>query len=127
MARSAERLTAECPRCGQVFETWALGAPDLDCDPELGDPLMDDFLIKRQGLSYGLELMARRPPGERLHGWLAYTLSRPAADPDLSWLPVGIICGLDRDTGKVRWPSQTRTCVVLPPSPTPAEFDTLPM
>ena len=38
MARSAERLTAECPRCGQVFETWALGAPDLDFDPELGDP-----------------------------------------------------------------------------------------
>ena len=33
---------------------------------------------------------------------LAYTLSRPAADPDLSWLPVGIICGLDRDTGKGR-------------------------
>jgi hypothetical protein len=45
-------------------------------DLELGDPLLDDFLIKRQGLSYGLELMARRPPGERLHGWLAYTLSR---------------------------------------------------
>ena len=38
MARSAERLTAECPQCGKVFETWALGAPDLDCDPELGDP-----------------------------------------------------------------------------------------
>jgi hypothetical protein len=38
MARSAERLTVECPRCGQVFETWALGTPELDCDPELGDP-----------------------------------------------------------------------------------------
>ena len=38
MARSAERLTAECPKCGQVFETWAMGAPELDCDPELGDP-----------------------------------------------------------------------------------------
>ncbi len=38
MARSAERLTVECPKCGQVFETWALGAPDLDFDPDLGDP-----------------------------------------------------------------------------------------
>ena len=38
MPRSAERLTVECSKCGQVFETWALGTPDLDCDPELGDP-----------------------------------------------------------------------------------------
>jgi hypothetical protein len=45
-------------------------------DPEFGDPLLDDFLIRRDALSYGLELMVRRPPGERLHGWLAYTLSR---------------------------------------------------
>jgi hypothetical protein len=35
---SAERLTAECSRCGQVFEMWALGTPDLDADPALGDP-----------------------------------------------------------------------------------------
>jgi DNA-directed RNA polymerase subunit RPC12/RpoP len=34
----AERLTAECTRCGKVFETWALGTPDLDADPALGDP-----------------------------------------------------------------------------------------
>lgn len=33
---------------------------------------------------------------------LAYTLSAPTADPDLSWLPVGRICGLDRSTGKGR-------------------------
>ena len=33
-----ERLTAECPRCGKVFETWAMGTPDLDADPALGDP-----------------------------------------------------------------------------------------
>ena len=33
-----ERLTAECPRCGEVFETWALGTPDVDADPALGDP-----------------------------------------------------------------------------------------
>jgi endogenous inhibitor of DNA gyrase (YacG/DUF329 family) len=38
MAAPAERITVECPRCGQVFETWALGTPDLDCDPELADP-----------------------------------------------------------------------------------------
>ena len=38
MARAAERLTVECPRCGQAFDTWALGTPDLDCDPELADP-----------------------------------------------------------------------------------------
>jgi endogenous inhibitor of DNA gyrase (YacG/DUF329 family) len=35
---SADRLTVECARCGEVFETWALGTPDLDCDPALGDP-----------------------------------------------------------------------------------------
>ena len=35
---SPERLTAECPRCGVVFETWALGTPDLEADPALGDP-----------------------------------------------------------------------------------------
>ena len=34
----AERLTAECPRCGKVFETWATGTPDIDSDPALGDP-----------------------------------------------------------------------------------------
>jgi hypothetical protein len=38
MSAPAERITVECPRCGNVFETWALGTPDLDSDPELGDP-----------------------------------------------------------------------------------------
>ena len=33
---------------------------------------------------------------------LAYTLSAPTDDPDLSWLPVGRICALDRSTGKGR-------------------------
>lgn len=33
---------------------------------------------------------------------LAYTLSAPTSEPDLSWLPVGRICGLDRSTGKGR-------------------------
>ena len=27
-----------CPKCGKVFETWELGTPDLDFDPEHGDP-----------------------------------------------------------------------------------------
>jgi TonB family protein len=39
------------------------------------DPLQDDFLVPRDALSYGVELMVRRPATERLHGWLAYTLS----------------------------------------------------
>src|SRR5678816_2960133 len=39
------------------------------------DPLADDFLIKREALSYGVELLARRPQTRRLHGWLSYTLS----------------------------------------------------
>jgi endogenous inhibitor of DNA gyrase (YacG/DUF329 family) len=38
MGSQAERLTVECPRCGQTFDTWALGTPDLDFDPERGDP-----------------------------------------------------------------------------------------
>jgi endogenous inhibitor of DNA gyrase (YacG/DUF329 family) len=38
MARSADRLTVECPRCGRVFETWAVGTPDLDFDPAGADP-----------------------------------------------------------------------------------------
>jgi hypothetical protein len=38
MSAPAERLMVECSRCGQVFETWALGTPDLDCDPALADP-----------------------------------------------------------------------------------------
>ncbi len=45
-------------------------------DPEIGNPLLEDFLVRRDALAYGLELMIRRPPGQRLHGWLSYTLSR---------------------------------------------------
>jgi hypothetical protein len=40
------------------------------------DPLYDDFLVAREALSYGVELMLRRPVSERLHGWLSYSLSR---------------------------------------------------
>jgi hypothetical protein len=47
-------------------------------DPTLvnPDPLASDFLVRRDARSYGLEVMIRRPATERLHGWLAYTLSQ---------------------------------------------------
>jgi hypothetical protein len=45
-------------------------------DPDVGDPLIDDFLTRREALSYGLEVMIRRPPTSPLYGWLSYTLSR---------------------------------------------------
>ena len=45
-------------------------------DPDNGDYLLDDFLVRRDALSYGLEVMVRRPFTSRLSGWLAYTLSR---------------------------------------------------
>jgi hypothetical protein len=39
------------------------------------DPLADDFLIQREALSYGVEILARRALTRRLHGWISYTLS----------------------------------------------------
>lgn len=39
------------------------------------NPMADDFLVRRDALSYGAEVMIRRPVNERLYGWLAYTLS----------------------------------------------------
>lgn len=45
-------------------------------DPDSGDYLVNDFLVRRDALSYGLEIMLRRPFTSRLSGWLAYTLSR---------------------------------------------------
>lgn len=46
-----------------------------DPAPRRPDPLADDFLIDRDALSYGLELLIRRPQLQRLHGWISYTLS----------------------------------------------------
>jgi len=43
--------------------------------PSHPDPLSDDFLINREAVSYGLELLIRRPVSRRLYGWLSYTLS----------------------------------------------------
>ncbi|HEY8926980.1 MAG TPA: hypothetical protein VIU64_21505, partial [Polyangia bacterium] len=42
---------------------------------QTADPFADDFLVPRQALSYGVELLVRRAATERLHGWLSYTLS----------------------------------------------------
>lgn len=40
------------------------------------DPESPDLLEPRQGESYGLEVMLRRPMRHKLYGWLSYTLSR---------------------------------------------------
>jgi len=40
------------------------------------DGLASDLLVRRDARSYGVELLLRRPASERLHGWLAYTLSQ---------------------------------------------------
>ena len=40
------------------------------------DLLASDFLVRRDARSYGAELLIRRPASERLHGWLAYTISQ---------------------------------------------------
>jgi hypothetical protein len=44
-----------------------------------------DFLEMRPGRGYGVELLLRRPDSERLHGWLAYTLSRSERQVDGVW------------------------------------------
>jgi hypothetical protein len=43
--------------------------------PSDPDPLASDFLVRRDAVSYGVELLARRPLTKRLHGWISYTLS----------------------------------------------------
>ena len=40
------------------------------------DPEAPDLLEPREGQSYGVEVMLRRPMKHKLYGWLAYTLSR---------------------------------------------------
>ncbi len=39
----------------------------------------------RPGRGYGLEVLLRRPDSERLHGWLAYTLSHSQRQVDGVW------------------------------------------
>jgi DNA-directed RNA polymerase subunit RPC12/RpoP len=38
VSQPAQRIAVECPNCGHCFGDWALGAPELACDPQLGDP-----------------------------------------------------------------------------------------
>jgi hypothetical protein len=40
------------------------------------DPEAPDLLEPREGRSYGIEVMVRRPMKHKFYGWLAYTLSR---------------------------------------------------
>src|SRR5205814_10420543 len=42
----------------------------------LAEPETAPLVEVRDGRSYGLEVMLRRPAGKRLYGWLAYTLSK---------------------------------------------------
>jgi hypothetical protein len=74
------------------------------------DPEARDLLEPREGESYGLELMIRRPMKHKLYGWLAYTLSRSLRVVD------GIIVPSDWDQRHIvnlvvgyRWPRNYST------------------
>ncbi len=76
------------------------------------DPQTRDLLQPREGESYGLELMLRRPMRHRLYGWLAYTLSRSVRRVD------GIVVPSDWDQRHIvnlvvgyRWPRNYSTSV----------------
>ena len=76
----------------------------------LPDPQAGDLLEMREGESYGLELMIRRPMKHRLYGWLAYTLSRSLRVVD------GLIAPSDWDQRYIlnlvvgyRWPRNYST------------------
>jgi hypothetical protein len=73
------------------------------------DP-QSNLLEPREGQSYGLELMLRRPMKHKLYGWLAYTLSRSLRVVD------GIIVPSDWDQRHIvnlvvgyRWPHDYST------------------
>jgi hypothetical protein len=74
------------------------------------DPEASDLLEPREGASYGLEVMIRRPMKHKLYGWLAYTLSRSLRVVD------GIIVPSDWDQRHIlnlvvgyRWPRNYST------------------
>jgi hypothetical protein len=74
------------------------------------DPQARDLLEPREGESYGLEIMIRRPMKHKLYGWLAYTLSRSLRVVD------GIIVPSDWDQTHIlnlvlgyRWPRNYST------------------
>lgn len=63
-------------------------------------------LTRLDGTAYAAE-PAWSPDGRTL----AYTLARPTNDPDLPWLPIGIICGIDRASGAGRLLAHTTSPV----------------
>jgi hypothetical protein len=74
------------------------------------DPEASDLLEPREGESFGLEVMIRRPMKHKLYGWLAYTLSRSQRVVD------GIIVPSDWDQRHIlnlvvgyRWPRNYST------------------
>jgi hypothetical protein len=79
-------------------------------DTLIPDPESADLLQAREGESYGLEVMLRRPMKHRLYGWIAYTLSRSLRLVD------GIIVPSDWDQQHIlnlvvgyRWPRNYST------------------
>ncbi len=81
-------------------------------DTLIPDPEASDLLEAREGASYGLEVMVRRPMKHKLYGWLAYTLSRSLRVVD------GIIVPSDWDQRHIlnlvvgyRWPRNYSTSV----------------
>jgi len=76
------------------------------------DPEAQDLLEAREGESYGLEVMLRRPMKHRLYGWLAYTISRSLRVVD------GIVVPSDWDQRHIinlvvgyRWPRHYTTSI----------------
>jgi len=72
LAQSSNLVQLEATGYVQRFVLTDLRDPTLT----VHDPLAGDFLVRRDGRSYGLEVMVRRPESQRLHGWLSYTLSK---------------------------------------------------
>jgi len=76
------------------------------------DPEAGDLLEPREGESYGVEILLRRPMKHKLYGWLAYTLSRSLRVVD------GIVVPSDWDQRHIlnlvvgyRWPRNYSTSV----------------
>lgn len=91
----AEASAITCPDApGPIQGAIVFGADNnlLAVDADGGDTMQ---LTSVAANVYAFE-PAWSPDGQTL----AYTLSAPTADPNLSWLPIGRICGLDRSTGK---------------------------
>jgi TonB family protein len=70
----------------QVYFNWLRRVSEYSLNDVGGgssqgmDMNLTDTLVARHGRAYGLELIARRRLGNRLFGWLAYSLSRSERD-----------------------------------------------